>query len=127
MQKDLNYIAKLEKAISEKYGDKAAINPRSLWTEEKEKVFIETLKQSIKKEDKNLQTKERVEHEGIFINKKILKSSNNKNCECCKNYSLDKKDDIYLLKFNTCYGCYIKYIEDRESRWLSGWRPQMEK
>jgi len=127
MQKDLNYIAKLEKAISEKYGETAAINPRSLWNEEKEKKFIDTLKDSYKKEDTSLKTKEKVEFEGVLINKKLLKNSNSKVCDCCKNYSLDKKDDVYLLKYKTCLNCYIKYIEDREDRWMSGWRPQMEK
>jgi hypothetical protein len=127
MQKDLNYIAKLEKAISEKYGETAAINPRSLWNEEKEKKFIDTLKDSYKKEDTNLKTKEKIEFEGVLINKKLLKNSNSKVCDCCKSYSLDKKDDVYLLKYKTCLNCYIKYIEDREDRWMSGWRPQTEK
>jgi hypothetical protein len=127
MQKDLNYIAKLEKVISEKYGELAAINPRSLWNEEKEKQFVETLKETVKKDQQSEQTKEKIEHEGILINKKLLKQSGNKNCEGCKKYSLDKKDDVYLLKFSSCFDCYIKYIEDRENRWLSGWRPQTEK
>ena len=37
MKHDLNYIAALEKAITEKYGELTIINPKSLWTEEKEK------------------------------------------------------------------------------------------
>ncbi len=127
MQKDLNYIAKLEKAISQKYGDLAAINPRSLWNEEKEKQFVEDLKSSYKKEDANQKTKEKIEHEGILINKKLLNQSSKKICEGCNQYSFDKKDDVYLLKFTSCHDCYIKYIEDRENRWLSGWRPKTEK
>jgi hypothetical protein len=123
MKKDLNYIAKLEKTISEKYGELAAINPRSLWTQEKEENFVSSLKEANKKESINSSTKEKIEYEGVLINKKLLKQSTNKICEACKKYSLDKKDDVYLLKFNACFDCYIKYIEDRENRWLSGCRP----
>ena len=36
MKKDLNYIAALEKAIAEKYGEIATINPKSGWDPEKE-------------------------------------------------------------------------------------------
>lgn len=123
MKNDLNSIAKLEKAISEKYGEKAAQNPRAFWTDQKESEYIESARQSMLKEEKNSLTKEKIIHEGVLINKKILKNSSNKTCECCKKYSLDKKDDVTLLKYNSCYNCYIKYIEGRESRWLSGWRP----
>ena len=34
-QKDWDYIAKLEKAIAEKYGDEAIANPNSNWDKEK--------------------------------------------------------------------------------------------
>ena len=40
MQKDWDYIAKLEKAISQKYGSEAVQNPRSNWNDEKEKWFL---------------------------------------------------------------------------------------
>ena len=33
--KDVNYIAKLEKAIAEKYGQEAIDNPRKFWDKEK--------------------------------------------------------------------------------------------
>jgi hypothetical protein len=123
MNKDLNYIAKLEKAISEKFGEKATLNPKAFWNEEKEKQFIEANKQAFQKEILNEKTKEKVEIEGIFINKKILKNNFDKSCSVCKSYSFDKKDDLFLLKYKTCNSCYIQYIEDREDRWLSGWRP----
>ena len=35
-KKDLNYIAKVEKAIAKKYGDLAIQNPAKFWNEEKE-------------------------------------------------------------------------------------------
>jgi hypothetical protein len=123
INKDLNYIAKLEKAISEKFGEKATLNPKAFWNEEKEKQFVEENKVVLKKEVLSEQTKEKIEIEGILINKKILKNSFDKNCCVCKSYSFNKKDDLFLLKYKTCNKCYIQYIEDREDRWLSGWRP----
>lgn len=123
MNNDLNYIAKLEKTISEKYGEKATLNPRSFWNDEKEKEYIDLSRQTLIKEEQNSKTKEKVEYEGILVNKNLLKNNLNKTCDGCKTYSFNSKDDVYLLKYNSCYSCYIKYIEDRENRWLSGWRP----
>jgi len=34
------YVAKLEKAISQKYGEEAVNNPRRFWTDDKEKEYI---------------------------------------------------------------------------------------
>ena len=123
INKDLNYIVKLEKAISEKFGEKATLNVKSLWTKEKEEQFLQSSKELLKKEISNEKTKEKIEVEGILINKKLLNNSLEKNCCVCKTYSLDKKNDVYLSKFKTCQECYIKYIEDREDRWKAGWRP----
>jgi hypothetical protein len=39
--KDPNYIAKLEKAITQKYGEEAINNPRRFWDEDKEKEYIQ--------------------------------------------------------------------------------------
>jgi hypothetical protein len=35
MPKDLDYIARLERAISRKYGNEAILNPMANWSEEK--------------------------------------------------------------------------------------------
>ena len=50
--KDLNYIAALEKAIKKKYGDDAIQNPASYWDEDKEKEYIEQLKEFVEKQKK---------------------------------------------------------------------------
>ena len=44
MGKDLNYIAAVEKAISEKYGKNTVQDFRSEWHEDKEKDYLEQLK-----------------------------------------------------------------------------------
>ena len=33
-------------------------------------------------------------------------------------------DDLYMNKFDCCFNCYIQYVEGREARWHSGWRPK---
>ena len=39
--KDPNYIAKLEKAIGDRYGEETVANPRSGWNDEEEKIYQE--------------------------------------------------------------------------------------
>ena len=125
-KKDPNYLPALEKAIKEKYGEMATMNPKFFWNPLKEQEYLDDLKKSLKKESKNEETREKEDLGGILIPKKLI-NKNNKNCIVCEKYSFDKKDDIYLNKFSTCYKCYIKHIEDREERWLSGWRPNGDK
>ena len=43
MSKDYNYIAAVEKAISEKYGKDTAQDFRSTWAPDKEKKYLEQL------------------------------------------------------------------------------------
>ena len=38
-KKDPNYIAALERAVKEKYGELATMNPKMFWDEEKEKKY----------------------------------------------------------------------------------------
>jgi len=126
-KKDPNYIAALEKAIKEKYGDLATINPKYFWNEDKEKQYIEDTKQVTKKEVTNDNSREKVDLGGILIPKKLFNKNTNKICQICNEYSFNKSDDIYLNKFSSCYKCYVKFIEDREERWMSGWRPNGDK
>ena len=126
-KKDPNYIAALEKAIKEKYGELATMNPKMFWDTEKEKQYIEDSKSTAKQQLNNENSREKMDLGGILIPKKLINKNINKNCTVCKQYSFNKKDDVYLNKFSSCYICYIKHIEDREERWLSGWRPSEEK
>lgn len=126
VKKDLNRIAKIEKAISQRWGEEAIINPKSRWDEKKEKEFLEQIKESEKKKRKCLNSKEKVEKDGFLISKKLLNKDNNRTCPVCEVYSFDIKDDLYMAKFECCFKCYIQYVEDREDRWKSGWRPNNE-
>jgi len=126
-KKDPNYIAALEKAIKEKYGELATMNPKMFWDQDKEKAYIQDTKNTVIKEVTNEHSREKLDLGGVLIPKKLINKNNNKSCSICNKYSFNKKDDIYLNKFVSCYECYVKYIEDREERWLSGWRPNGEK
>jgi len=122
-EKDWNKIAKIEKAISKKYGEDAVQNPRANWTDEKEKEYLEQIRTFTEKEYNLLEKDEKVELNGILVPKKLLNKESNRTCPVCGTYSFDVRDDVYMNKYDCCRVCYVKYIEDREERWQSGWRP----
>ena len=120
------YIAKLEKAISQKYGEEATNNPKRFWDEEKEKKYITQLQEEQKKFAKLVESQDKVEQDGFLINKKLLIRDHNRTCPVCEKYSFHPRDDLYMNKFEACFGCYIQWIENREERWTTGWRPNHE-
>ena len=125
-EKDPNYIPKLEKAIAQKYGEEAINNPRRFWDDTKEKDYIAQSRDEQRKFAKLAQTQDKVEQDGFLINKKLLTRDHNRTCPICSRYSFRSRDDMYMSKFKTCFVCYIKWIEGREERWASGWRPDRE-
>tara|TARA_E500000305_G_C3872186_1_gene165691 strand:+ start:62 stop:463 length:402 start_codon:yes stop_codon:yes gene_type:complete len=126
MKKDLNEIARLEKAIADRWGDEAVKNPKSFWTPEKEikheKEIKEFYKKKFFKDSKNSKEK----YKGFLISKKLLTKESDRNCPVCDSYSFSAKDDLYMAKFECCFGCYVKWVEGREKRWMTGWRPNKE-
>ena len=124
MKKDQNYIANVEKAIAQKYGTEAIQNPKSNWTDEKEREYLSQLKKFSENERRQQDQEEKVETNGYFISKKLLNKETNRTCPVCDTYSFNLKDDVYMSKFECCWKCYIQWVEDREERWATGWRPQ---
>jgi len=124
--KDPNYIPKLEKAIAQKYGPEAIDNPRKFWDETKEQEYIQQSKLFVEKLKKNEAQIEKVETDGFLVNKKLLNKDTNRVCSVCNEYSFDVRDNLYINKFDCCWKCHIRWIEGREERWLSGWRPKKE-
>lgn len=122
MKRDPNQVAAIEKAIREKYGSETIVNPKSLWDPYKEQEYLQQIRE-VHKRDKE---SEKVEIDGVLITKKLLNKVDNRNCLTCKVYSFNRDNDVYLTKYGVCHSCYVKYIEDREERWKSGWRPNME-
>ena len=121
---ELNKIAAIEKAISEKYGKETIVNPRANWNENKEKEYLSQMKEHYSNIQKTEQWQEKVEVNGIKISKKLLNRESLKNCPVCSVFTKSAKDDISLIKFDCCNKCFIQYVEDREERWLKGWRPK---
>ena len=125
-KKDQSYIANVEKAIAQKYGIDTIQNPKSNWTDEKEQEYLFQLKKFSENERRQQDQEEKVETNGYFISKKLLNKETNRTCPVCDTYSFDLKDDVYMSKFECCQKCYIQWVEDREERWATGWRPQGE-
>ena len=117
MKRDLNYIAKLEQAIAEKYGKEAIQNPRSTWTQEKEQKYLEEIKEIYKQQLQNKTYDEKIETNGFFVSKKLLTNKEDRTCPTCFVYSFEQKDDVYMNKYDCCYRCYLKFVEGKEERW----------
>ena len=127
MDKDPNYIACIEKAISEKYGDEAIQNPKGNWNETKEKDYLQQMKEFYKKTHKFEESQEKVEVNGIKVSKKLLNRDAIRSCPICSSFARRSMDDVCLVKFDCCFNCYIQYVEHREERWLKGWSPNEDK
>ena len=124
MSKNYDQIAAVEKAISEKYGEEAIVNPQSEWTEEKEKEYIKQSKELYNKNKRISEFADKIDVNGIKVSKKLLNRESLRSCPVCGSFPKKTMDDVCLVKFQCCNNCYIKFVEDREERWLSGWRPE---
>ncbi len=121
-KKDPNYVAKVEQAIAKKYGEETIQHPKSDWTSEKEIEYLEQQKQLHHKETLE-EDIDKVQVNGVFVPKKLIKKNSNRSCPVCNVYSFKSSDDVYMSKFECCEKCYIQWVEGREERWKTGWRP----
>ena len=85
--KDPHYVVRVEKAISKKYGHETIQNPLNNWTDEKEEQYKEHLQAIREKEDAFIQKVEKVEVDGILVNKKLLSKEQNRICPVCESFS----------------------------------------
>jgi len=125
-EKDYNYIAAVEKAISEKYGKDTVQDFRSEWVEEKEKEYLRQLKTRNKKRTTRTHNFAEATTNEVLVKRPIKESSADRTCPVCKTYSFSTKDDLYMNRFQACFDCYIDFIEGRENRWKEDWRPDSE-
>jgi hypothetical protein len=116
-------IAGIEKAIREKYGDAAVLHPRANWDDDKERDYLEQIKKLAAKKRRVSDTVDKVDNGGFFMPKKLLNKESERKCPVCSVYSFNIQDDIYMSKHECCFECYIQYVEGREERWQTGWRP----
>ena len=124
-KKDYNYIAAVEKAIAEKYGKETVQDFRSSWDSEKEKIYLQQLKEDRGRKQSKQNTEE-IETPFYRIKKTKKTKKPQRSCPVCKTYSFSSKDDLYMNRFECCYNCYIDFVDDRLERWESGWRPDEE-
>ena len=118
--KDSNYAVKVEKAIAERYGEAAVVNPKSQWDDDKEQEYLRELQNNYRQ---GKSESEQIELDGVLISKELLNKESERSCPTCNTYSFKSVDDLYMTKFDCCFKCYIQYVEGREDRWKSGWRP----
>ena len=116
---DLNTIAKIEQAISNKYGSETIVNPKSGWSKEKELDYLKEIKIQHKKELRKRQDTEKINKDGFFVSKKLLTKDEDRVCPACFEYSFSLKDDLYMNKYDCCYKCYMHFVEGREERWMN--------
>jgi len=121
-KKDPNYVVKIEQQIQKKYGEKATQHPKKDWTAQKEQEYLIQLKEVYHKELRE-EDLDKVEVSGVFVPRKLINKNSSRSCPICSIYSFKSNDDVYMSKFDCCEKCYIQWVEDREDRWLTGWRP----
>ena len=124
---ELDRLAAVEKAISQKYGKETIQNPRSEWNEEKEKEYIEQMKAFYKAKSLKEKWEDKIDVNGVKATKKLLNRESLRTCLVCGNFPKKTMDDVCLLKFDCCNKCYVQYVEGREDRWKKGWRPNENK
>jgi hypothetical protein len=124
--KDPHLVVKLEKAIEKRWGAEAIENPRKHWTPEKEKKHSDEVKEFYKRKAFKDAKNSKEKYKGFLISKKLLTKENERECPVCESYSFSAKDDLYMLRYDCCFGCYVQWVEGREGRWESGWRPSKE-
>ena len=121
-KKDYNLIAAFEKAIVEKYGKNTVQDFRSYWEEGKEKDYLKQLK------DRNTKVQSKSNKEVLKAGDIIIRIRNRKDkqsitCPVCKTYSFSMKDDLYMVRHECCYRCYVDFVEPDEESWKEGNRP----
>jgi hypothetical protein len=126
MKKDLNKIAEIEKAIAKKFGVDVIVNPKSLWTDDKEKEYLKQSERFYSKQRKTKENSEKTEEDGFLVPKNLITKESKRVCPVCETYSFSMRDDLFMNKFECCHKCYVQWVEDREERWLKGWRPNEE-
>jgi len=123
MKRDQKFVVEVERAMSKKYGEEAVQNPKRHWDDEKEKDYLEQLKKVQEKEDALKHKRQKVKQGDVFIDKRFLDKKDDRSCPVCSTYSFSPQDDLYINKFSCCKPCYIVFVEDREEKWKTGWRP----
>lgn len=116
--KQLEQLSNLQIALIKRFG-KEIIEPiNSNWTKEDEAEFI----RQIDEFEEKLRILREQREEITLFNGEI-------ECEFCGHIRALFKinDEVSMTKYGCCHRCYVKYVEGREERWQTGWRPERKK
>ena len=113
---DEKQISAFEKAIEEKYGIDAILDPSSFWTPEKEKTYLDQVK-VVEKYYRQQPYENQIDQGGFILREKLLNKRNFKNCSYCGDQAYKASDEMYMTKFNCCFKCYVTHLEGRENKW----------
>ena len=113
---DQKQLSAIEKAIEEKYGDIAVLDPSSLWTTEKEKAYLDQVK-AVEKYYRQQPYENHIDQGGFILKEKLVSKKNFKKCSLCGEQAYRGEDEVYMTKYDSCCKCYIKHIEGRETKW----------
>ena len=110
---DPNYVAKVEQAISEKYGEDTIQNPKGNWDDNKEKEYLKQMKAFYAKTHKNDEWQEKIDINGIKISKKLFNRDSVRNCPVCGSFAKKSLDDIYIIKYECCVSLWYFVFDSR--------------
>lgn len=89
---NVDRVAKVERAIKQKYGEEYITNIKSLFTPEIDALYRKQIKK-------------------IKIKNKKQPKKKTLSCPMCDRYIYTKTDKYYLYKYEACEECYINNIQ----------------
>lgn len=112
-------IDRLEAAIEEKYGKEATIDLRKeIWEVDRQKIKEQLL--ALDQKEREAQRRRTfIAENGYLISEKIItrKSSVERICPVCQTFSFSAYDDVYMMKYQCCFDCFILHVDGREEKW----------
>jgi hypothetical protein len=106
IEKDLNKIAGIEKAISDKWGEEAVVNPKANWSRDKEEKYLIQLSELQRMASSSGHEEETFSEDGFYLKKRLFTTDEAPICPLCGNRSTKSTDDVYFIKFGMCENCY---------------------
>ena len=68
--------------------------------------------------------KEMPQKHGSSLTEVMFTEDSDRLCSVCETIAFQSRDTYYLELYQCCAECFGKWIEGREERWRSGWRPK---
>lgn len=122
---DFDQIAHLEKLFVEEYGAQSIKDFRAEWNPHREEEYLEQLARQTRR-DNSAETK-KIEISGVLITERAIERKADRVCPVCEIYSFSRRDDLFMNRFSCCYECHVEFVDGREDRWTTGWRPDVNR